>query len=576
MTIVMKQCRITVSDYIAETIFQQNIFHVFGYPGANITYVIDSISTHARLRYVQTYHEQGAAFAANGYAQASGTLGVAIASSGPGALNLVTGVANAYCDSIPTLFICGDLSRRTTKNSLTPRQDGFQSTDIVSVVRPITKYAEQVSSPDDVRYCLERALFEATNGRRGPSFLSIPHWIQRSEIDPSVLRGFSETESERTSYVEVIPNTVNEILSRSIRPLILLGGGCAKPETKSILMNFLKHNPLPVVASLCGLGVIPHDHLSYIGFIGDYGHRHANLALAASDCLIVLGSRMDERQVGFLKGFPEHMAIIHVDIDPSELYSSTSRYFPIFATVEAFLTALKPDLIDQLAVAKWMKRLKLLEKKYPVHTASCELSPSSFLKKLFALLTTDAQVYVDVGLHQMCTAQFGALTDGKQLYSSGGLGSMGYALPASIGGYLAQPERQTLCIVGDGGLMMSLPELQTTARDSLNIKIIILNNHCLGMVRNHQQAALDGRTFGTVDGYLPGDLNKIANAFNLSYFRVGELGDLDLLEEVLKTQGPLLMEVVFPNDMMPNPALVDYPLYDESLYLQSLTNEIGE
>lgn len=562
----------SVSKYIAEELFKSGVFHVFGYQGANITYLVDAISTSAGLRYIQTYHEQGAAFAANGYAQASGTLGVAVASSGPGALNLVTGIANAYCDSIPTLFICGDLSRRYQKNTLPLRQDGFQSTDIVSIVRPITKYAELVRSPDDVRYCLERALFEASNGRRGPVLLSIPHWIQRAEIDPAVLRCFVAERTERTPNAEPIAKEVLDILSRSRRPLILLGGGCANPETRSALTRFLERNPLPAVASLCGLSVISHNHPSYIGFIGDYGHRHANIALAASDCVIVLGSRMDERQVGFLKDFRENKTMIHVDIDQSELLYLSDRYFPVLGAVSDFLNALAVVSLDQCALSEWKNALRKLVKKYPVHTSSPELSPPSFLSELFGLLAADAQVYVDVGLHQMCTAQFGVLTNGKQLYFSGGLGSMGYALPACIGGHMARPGRQTLCIVGDGGLMMSLPELQTIARDNLDVKIIVLNNHCLGMVRDHQRAALDGRTFGTVEGYLAGDLNKIAKAFNLKFFRVDRQGDVEMLNEILRTEGPVLVEVVFPNDMMPSPPSVDYPLHTDVLSLQALTN----
>ncbi|MDR3562631.1 MAG: thiamine pyrophosphate-binding protein [Negativicutes bacterium] len=569
----MDQCQVTVSGFITGELFKLGVFYVFGYQGANISYLIDAVSNHPGLNYVQTYHEQGAAFAANGYAQASQVLGVAIASSGPGALNLVTGIANAYCDSIPTLFICGDLSHRYQKNTLPLRQDGFQSTDIVSIVRPITKYAELVRSPDDIRRCFERAIFEATNGRRGPVLLSIPHWIQRAEIAPATLKGFVAEPPEREQDAESISWEVLDFLSRSRRPLILLGGGCANPETISTLMRFLERNPLPVVVSLCGLSVISHDHPSYIGFIGDYGHRHANLALAASDCLIVLGSRMDERQVGFLKDFRENKTIVHVDIDPSELRCRSDHYLPEKGRVDDFLNGLAPVCLDQASLSEWKSDLRQLKKKYPVCMSSDKLSPAPFLSELFGRLAANAQVYVDVGLHQMCTAQSGVLTNGKKLYFSGGLGSMGYALPASIGGHLAEPGRQTLCIAGDGGLMMSLPELQTITRDRLDVKIIVLNNHCLGMVRNYQMAALGGRTVGTVDGYLAGDLNKIAHAFDLKFFRIEKQGDVEMMGEILRNEGPVLVEVVFPDDLMPSPASVNYPLHDDVLFLQGLTNE---
>ena len=564
MVMAINQDRMSVSRYIAEELYKLEVFHIFGYQGANITYMIDAISAHPGLQYVQTSHEQGAAFAANGYAQASGIIGAAVTSGGPGALNLVTGIANAYCDSIPTLFICGDLSRRYKKNTLPLRQDGFQSADIVSVVDTITKYSVQIESPDDVRYCLERAVFEATSGRRGPVLISIPHWIQRTKIDPSCQRGFISDEPEIISQAGPITVAVLNILAQSHRPLVLLGGGCANPETRSVLPKFLTRNSLPAVASLCGLGAISHDHSSYVGFIGDYGHRHANLALAASDCLIVLGSRMDERQVGFLKDNLQSKTIIHVDIDPSELHCQSDHYLPVLGEVNDFLNAFDLVSLDQLSLSKWTNNLLQLKNKYPVHQLTQEFSASSFLSRFFDLLAADAQVYVDVGLHQMCTAQFGVLTKGKQLYWSGGLGSMGYALPASIGGHLAKPVRQTICIAGDGGLMMSIAELQTITRDNLDVKIIVMNNYCLGMVRNHQRGALNDRTIGSVEGYLAGDFNKIAQAFNLDFFRIENQSEVEMLEKILSTKGPALIEVVFPNEMMPFPASVDYPLYGEA------------
>jgi len=566
----------TVSEYIAQELLRLGVDNVFGYPGANITYLIDAISLLPGIRYVQTYHEQGAAFAANGYSQSSGTLGVAISSSGPGALNLVTGIANAYCDSIATLYICGDLSHRYRKNSLPLRQDGFQSADVVSIVQAITKYAVQVQAPDEIRACLERAIFEATNGRHGPVLLSIPHWIQRSVISPAALHTFDIPASEAIDSLPERPAAeIVDILTRSRRPLILLGGGCVNSETKFAIKRFLDHNPVPVVASLCGLSAISHCHPAYVGFIGDYGHRHANLALAAADCLIVLGSRMDERQVGFLNDYRANKTIIHVDIDPSELLPCSEHYVPIWGRVSNFLNLLEPIALNPLVISKWGSLLRRLEEKYPVCTKTDELSPGSFLSGLFDRLSHDAQIFVDVGLHQMCTAQSGVLNNGKQLYFSGGLGSMGYALPAAIGGHFARPKHQTICIAGDGGLMMSLPELQTIARERSEVKIFVLNNHCLGMVRNHQQRTLNGRTFGSVDGYLAGDLKKISSAFDLKFFQIAGENDIGLVSEILSTQGPLLVEVLFPKDMMPFPACVDYPIQDDVHALHVLT-EAGE
>lgn len=556
-----------VADYIADKITECGVRHVFGYQGANITYIIDAISARGGLGFIQPYHEQGAAFAANGYAQASGGLGVAVSSSGPGALNLVTGVANAYFDSIPTLFISGDVSRHQEKNNLPLRQDGFQSANIISVVEPITKYAKKISDPSYIRYCLERAVYEATNGRRGPSFLSIPHWIQRTEIQPSSMKGFLPDVANDVPGSDSLPEKVVNAVNQSRRPLLLLGGGCNTPEIKNLLSEFLKCNPFPAVASLCGLDVLPHDHSSYVGFIGDYGNRHANMAVAASDCLIVLGSRMDERQFGLQNEFLNNKVIIHVDIDPAELMPCSGNYIPLNESVTNILSRMNAVSFNEMNCEKWKIQLAKLQIKYPVLPAVKTLTVSSFLRRLSENLSSEAQIFVDVGLHQMAAAQAVSLVNKMRMFFSGGLGSMGYALPASIGGYFAKPERQTVCITGDGGLMMNLQELQTIVREKLNVKIVVINNSCLGMVRDHQHRALGGRTIGTVDGYQPCDMRKIASAFGLRFLKVSENSDLDLLAAALDYDDPTLVEAAFPEDMQPFPSGCDYPLMDESLVL---------
>lgn len=548
---------ITVAEYIAEAFHQLSVYHIFGYPGANITYLIDAIAARKGLQYLQTYHEQGAAFCANGYAQSSGNLGVAIASSGPGALNLITGITNAYCDSIPTLFICGDLSHRYKKTGLTLRQDGFQSTDIISVVQPITKYAALVESTEELKRHFEHAVFQATHGRRGPVFLSIPHWIQRSRIHHSPLVSTGQAPFRNCE----IPEVLSDVIRKSQRPLLLVGSGCVNTETKQALEAFLSINPIPVIASLCGISAIAHDHPLYIGFIGDYGHRHANIALAAADCLIVLGSRMDERQIGFLRSDISRKTVVHVDIDQAEFFPAAENYFPIPNNAADFLRQASTLSLNKALLIKWLKQLQAVKEMFPILPPPGEtLLPATFLSEVFAQLTNNAQIFVDVGTHQMCVAQFGRITHQQQIYFSGGLGSMGYALPAAIGGYFSHPERQTLCIAGDGGLMMSLPELQTIARERINIKIFVMNNQCLGMIRSHQMRALEGRNVGSVEGYLAGDFEKIASAFSLSYRRLENNSDCANISEILRTDGPALIEVMFTQSMQPYPASVDYPL----------------
>lgn len=557
-----------VADYIAGEIVKAGIHHVFGYQGGNITHLVDAVSIRNDLCFIETCHEQGAAFAANGYAQVTGGIGVAVASSGPGALNLLTGVANAYFDSVATLFISGDISQHQQKCGLPMRQDGFQGTDIISIVRPITKYAEIVQAPGDIRNHLDRALYAATHGRRGPVYLSIPHWVQRSRIDVSSLRGDNPPLEQKQTFSRENPQfeEVLRVLKCSRRPLLLLGGGANNRETRAILHTFLKHYPIPAVASLFGLSVLPHDHPSFIGFIGDYGNRHANLAMVASDCLIVLGSRMDERQVSVLNNFQTNKTVLHVDIDPSELFSPSEYYIPIHDSALSFLNTLNEAAFEIPSLLEWKRNLEAVRHRYPVLPSGETFTATGFLRRLSDLSLPDAQIFVDVGLHQMCAAQSVLLTDGKALHFSGGLGSMGYALPAAIGGHFAQPDRQMICISGDGGIMMNLQELQVVAREQIDIKVIVINNNCLGMIRELQRKILDGRMFGSVVGYQPCNLEHIAAAFRLPFHRLASYADMDSLSDVFSKRGSALIEVVFPQDMQPFPSGLNYPLKEDFLF----------
>lgn len=552
-----------VAAYIVQELVKLGVRDVFGYQGGNITYIIDEISTCDDIRFIHTYHEQGAAFSTNGYAQANEHLGVVAVSSGPGALNLMTGVANAYFDSIPTLFISGDLSRRYDKNYLPLRQDGFQSTNIVEIVKPITKYAEQVNSPEDIRYCLERAIYEAMNGRPGSVYLSIPHWIQKAEIEPSSLKGFSPLVKEQTLMVNSLSRKLDKIIGKSLRPLILLGGGACDPKLKAILSKVLSTKPIPVVVSLLGLNAIPHDHPSYIGFIGDYGHRHANIAMAASDCLIVLGSRLDERQIGSHDGYLTNKTIIHFDIDPSELLIESESYIPINASAMNFLDYMQSVSPKVLSCTDWTQNLAQLQIKYPVLPKGEDFTVNRFLRAFSDLLSSDTHIYVDVGLHQMASAQALSLVNNRKIFFSGGLGSMGYALPASIGGIIAKPEHQTVCISGDGGFMMNIQELQIVARENLNLKIVVINNNCLGMIREFQNNVFGGRTFGSEDGYEVCNMEKVAALFDLHFIRITCYDDLRLLKDILNHTGPVLIEVAFPLDMKPFPEGFNYPISED-------------
>lgn len=540
-------------EYLAEQLALLGVTHVFGYQGANVTILIDAIAARDDMNFVQAYHEQASSFEANGYSQSSGRLGVAVSSSGPGALNLITGIANAYCDAIPCLFICGDLSKRFQKTELPMRQNGFQAIDIVSMVSPITKYAAVVSDPRDLISQFQTAVKSALSGRQGPVLLSIPHWIQRAELPDTGVFPVVVDETMKFDFLgEPARMHVVESMNASKKPLILIGGGTSKYPTKQLVAQFIRDTGIPAVASLQGLSTISHDSDEFIGFIGDYGNSFANYAIEKSDLLLVLGSRMDERQVGFMGDGFESKKIVHVDFDDSELRSPTDSYLPVQASIVDFLRSLEGELeLDSVRIRSWVNRVHRAKVLSISSSSGGQLNPDNFIKELTQQLKADAQIFVDVGLHQMCVAQSAELSEGQTLHFSGGLGAMSYSISAAVGGKFAKPDAQTVVIVGDGGFMMGIHEIQTIARENLNIKIFVFNNKSLGMVRDHQISALEGRTVGTVKGYEPGNFEKIASSYGLLYFKMSEINDLGKLEGVLSEESPTLIEVVFPDDITP-------------------------
>ncbi|KUG24593.1 acetolactate synthase large subunit [hydrocarbon metagenome] len=556
-----------LSDYFMNYLFERKIGHIFGYQGGSVTHLIDSLYKVNGLIYIQNYHEQASSFCADAYARVRGGAGVAIATSGPGATNLITGIANAFFDSIPCIFITGQVSTHAIKTKQYIRQQGFQETDIVSIVKTITKFAATVLEPENIRYYLEKAFFYAQSGRPGPILIDIPHNVQASEINPQALQSFYDSD-EYTSEMnkkplpdEKVVSQVVAMLAEAKRPVVLAGGGMASVKGKGIFKTFVHACDLPVVGSLRGLDTIDHDDEHFCGFIGSYGNRYANFAVAKSDFLLVLGSRLDERQTGEDRSlFARGAQIVHVDVDPYELNHNLHEAVSVCCDIESFLNALMAEIddrrFDNKAWIDHIHRWKARYPSYPVHDHTNDIAPNEFLHALSMKVSDNAVVCADVGQNLMWVAQSFCLSGNKQLLCSSGHGAMGYSLPAGIGAHFASPNRQIICVTGDGGIQMNLQELQTVSRERIPLKIFIMNNQSLGMIRTFHEKYFDNRCFGSVNGYANPDFEKLAYAFDIVYTKIHNRDDFDRLDYGLNSEGPHLFEVVLSptTQVIPEPA----------------------
>lgn len=512
-----------LSDYIISVFGQQKIGVVFGYMGGMITHLVDSIYKSGNVKFVQTYHEQSAAIAAEGYAIGTNNIGVAIATSGPGATNMMTGIADAYFDSIPVLYITGQVNTHEYKNDKPIRQQGFQETDVVAIVKPITKYAVLITDALDIKYELEKALYLAKSGRPGPVLLDIPMDIQRMDINPMELRGYTPEEEVIHNKYDV--DRIKGLIQNAQRPMVLVGGGCSKDNAK--VREYIELNNLPVVVSLKGIGTVNDDTHNYMGMIGSYGTRCANMSMGNVDLLIVLGSRLDTRQTGaMISEFMKNGTIIHVDIDNNELeYNRLDNRVKVRSDVAAFLKEVK-DISYTSISPKWNGYLQKLKDKYRQEKEIERFVENKEPYKIMQIInnfSSDNDIFcVDVGQNQMWAAQALCLKKEQLFITSGGLAPMGFALPAAVGLAFANPSKTIYCICGDGGFHISLQSLMLVSQYNLSIKVFVLNNRALGMITQFQQLYFDGRMGGTTSsgGYLVPNINDISIAYNLPFYKL--------------------------------------------------------
>lgn len=566
-----------LSDYVIDFIAKHGVTDIFEFIGGAITHLIDSTVDRDDIHCISVHHEQSGAFAAEAYARVNGRLGVAMATSGPGALNMVTGIGSCYFDSVPCLFLTGQVNTYEYKFDRPVRQIGFQETDIVSVVKPLTKYAAMVVSPESIRYQLEKAVYLAQSGRPGPVLLDIPMDVQRAQVDPEQLPAFLGS-AEHDSMQKPVPpsdSDLNEVIQSikiAKRPLILAGGGVRTAGAYEELKSLIDLTGIPVVTSLMGLDVLPHDHAAFFGMIGAYGNRYSNLTIANCDFLLILGSRLDSRQTGTRpETFARTARRIQVDIDPCELNARVPIDLAITADLKVFLTCLNARLsgITPPELAPWYRIIEGYRSRYPTAAETeqnCTMQPNRLMEQLSQQCSEGDTICLDVGQNQMWAGQSFRLKKGQRMLISGGMGAMGFALPAALGAALATPGQRVVAISGDGGIQVNIQDLDTIVLHQLPVKLIVFDNGCLGMVRQFQDMYFGGRQQSTVIGYGCPDLAKIAEAYGMTAYTITtpETAE-ECFKLALDQKGPAFVVIKLDQSTCVNPKLmVNRPVEDMS------------
>ena len=546
-----------VSDYIVNFLVENKIDKVFSYIGKN-AHICDSIDKNSNIENIFTIHEQGCGFSADGYARVTGKTGVATVTSGPGATNLVTAIADCYFDSIPSIFIVGDVPPYECKQNRDIRQFGFQETDIVSICKPITKYATAIDSLDELRYKLEKGYFLSQNGRKGPIVISLPENLQfRTDFNPNENSSFFSSKEYKLLKQKIgididkdIEKTI-ELINRAKRPLILVGGGVRLSNSVKELRELLAKTNIPIVYSLMGKDAISDEYKYNLGFIGNFGTRYANLTIANSDLLIVLGSRLDNLQTGRkIETFARDAKIIQVDIDRGELGIRMDIDLLINSDIKDFLSKLNRFNISP-KIKSWQEKVLEYKRAYPINytISGTKKIGNSLISQLSKELRDDDIICVDVGEHQMLVAQSLKVKDNQRVLFSGGFGAMGFALPSAIGATIAT-NRRAIVISGDGGFQMNIQELEIIKRRNLPIKIFIINNNSLHMVKLRQDTYLEGNSVGSKKDYSVPNFKKIGKAYGIDSYRVSNLKNIKkVFKNSLKNDKAQIIDIEISADM---------------------------
>lgn len=575
-----------LSDYVIQYLADQKIRHVFLITGGALAHLVDSFHKISGISYVCTQHEQAAAMAAESYSRLTKNLGVAMATSGPGATNLITGICCAWFDSIPALYVTGQVNTNEQKGNLGVRQVGFQETDIISMVKPVTKFAAMVTEPENIKYYLDKAIYLAKAGRPGPVLLDIPMNMQRAEIDPKTLKGFvpeKENPGAKKSNLDKQIKEALRLIKSAKRPIIIAGGGIKLAGAHKEFEEFLGKLNFPVVTSWSGFDLIPFSYPLLVGQYGVYGNRGANFAVQNSDLLITIGSRLDTRQTG---GRPDTFAReakkIVVDIDLSELAKrrGLTPDVAINSDAKIFLQEINKALDDKFKIPKigdWLSLAKDWKVKYPTCPTEYYKQKNSvnsyvFAKTLSEEAPANAVIIPDDGGHLTWMMQSFELKKGQTLFSAFGNSPMGYAFPAGIGACFAvENKRPVISVIGDGSFQINIQDLQTVAHYKVPLKIFILNNHSYGIIKQFQDMYFDSRheASSPEKGYTAPDFIKVGKAYGIKTLTIKNHQEIrKKIKMVLDSKEAVLCDVLLDKGQKLIPKLeFGKPIEDLSPYL---------
>ena len=556
---------LTGAQILLESLKKEDVDVLFGYPGGAVIDIYDELPRHPELKHVLVRHEQGAVHAADGYARASGKVGCCLVTSGPGATNTVTGIATAYCDSIPLVVFTGQVPTQLIGN------DAFQEVDIVGITRPCTKHNFLVKDVRNLAKTIRQAFYLARSGRPGPVLVDLPKDIMQARTE------FVWPEDIfRRSYNPTYKPNLNQLrrtaeeLAKARKPIILAGGGVIMANASEVLCELAHELDIPVATTLMGLGAFPANGDLWLGMVGMHGTYAANMSINHADLLVCVGARFDDRVTGRLQDFASHARIVHIDIDPTSIRKNVEVDVPVVGdcrqALEGILEICRAKMADtdwSGMHADWLQTVHEWKANHPLaYNKNGHIKPQQVIETMYSITKGDAIIATEVGQNQMWAAQFYTFTKPRTLLTSGGLGTMGYGFPAAIGAQFAFPDKLVINVAGDGSIQMNIQELATVVQNKIPVKVVILNNGHLGMVRQWQELFYN-RNYSHTNMEAQPDFVKLAEAYGAEGYRISKPEELeDVLRKALTSPNPAFIDVMVEREenvypMVPAGAALD-------------------